>query len=115
MQTGPGAGAYSAAKAGVASLTEHLSLELGPSGMRVNCIAPGFIDGGISAPLFADPRVRALRDSGVPLRRLGTVKDVTNAVVWLASDEAGYITGHQLMIDGGVAHSVLMQLPRKVG
>lgn len=114
LSPGPNAGAYPAAKAGVASLTEHLSLELGPSGVRVNCVAPGFIDGGMSAPLFADPRVRALRGGGVPLRRLGTVEDVANAVLWLASDEAGYITGHQLAIDGGVAHSVLMQLPRKV-
>jgi NAD(P)-dependent dehydrogenase (short-subunit alcohol dehydrogenase family) len=114
VQPGPGAGAYPAAKAGVANLTEHLALELGPSGVRVNCVAPGFIDGGMSAPLFADPRVRALRGSGVPLRKLGTVEDVANAVVWLASDEAAYITGHQLVIDGGVAHSVLMQLPRHV-
>jgi NAD(P)-dependent dehydrogenase (short-subunit alcohol dehydrogenase family) len=114
VQPGPGAGAYPAAKAGVANLTEHLALELGPSGVRVNCVAPGFIDGGMSAPLFADPRVRALRGSGVPLRKLGTVEDVANAVMWLASDEAAYITGHQLVIDGGVAHSVLMQLPRHV-
>lgn len=112
LTPGPGAGAYPAAKAGVASLTEHLSLELGPQGVRVNCVAPGFIDGGMSAPIFADPKVRALRGGGVPLRRLGSVEDVANAVLWLASDEAGYITGHQLVVDGGVAHSVLMQLPR---
>ena len=114
LTPGPGAGAYPAAKAGVASLTEHLSLELGPQGVRVNCVAPGFIDGGMSAPIFADPKVRALRGGGVPLRRLGSVEDVANAVLWLASDEAGYITGHQLVVDGGVAHSVLMQLPRNV-
>lgn len=66
----------------------------------------------MSAPVYADPRVRALRGSGVPLRKLGSVEDVANAVVWLASDEAAYITGHQLVIDGGVVHSVLMQLPR---
>ena len=112
LTPGPGAGAYPAAKAGVASLTEHLSLELGPQGVRVNCVAPGFIDGGMSAPIFADPKVRALRGGGVPLRRLGSVEDVANAVLWLASDEAGYITGHQLVVDGGEAHSVLMQLPR---
>ncbi len=111
---GPGSGAYPAAKAGVAKLTEHLSLELGPSGIRVNCVAPGFIDGGMSAPIYADPRVRQLRGGAVPLRKLGSVEDVANAVIWLASDEAAYITGHQLVIDGGVAHSVLLQLPRKV-
>lgn len=112
LQPGPGAGAYPAAKAAVANLTEQLALELGPMGVRVNSVAPGFIDGGMSAPVYADPRVRALRGSGVPLRKLGSVEDVANAVVWLASDEAAYITGHQLVIDGGVVHSVLMQLPR---
>jgi NAD(P)-dependent dehydrogenase (short-subunit alcohol dehydrogenase family) len=111
---GPGAGAYPAAKAGVAKLTEHLSLELGPSGIRVNCVAPGFIDGGMSAPVYADPRVRQLRGSAVPLRRLGLVEEVAKAVMWLASDDASYVTGHQLVVDGGVAHSVLLQLPRKV-
>lgn len=111
---GPGAGAYPAAKAGVAKLTEHLSLELGPHGIRVNCVAPGFIDGGMSAPVYADPRVRQLRGGAVPLRRLGRVEEVAQAVMWLASDESSYVTGHQLVVDGGVAHSVLLQLPRRI-
>lgn len=111
---GPGSGGYPAAKAGVAKLTEHLSLELGPHGIRVNCVAPGFIDGGMSAPIYADPRVRQLRGGAVPLRRLGRVEEVAEAVMWLASDESAYVTGHQLVIDGGVAHSVLLQLPRRV-
>ncbi|MCZ8133309.1 MAG: SDR family NAD(P)-dependent oxidoreductase [Steroidobacteraceae bacterium] len=111
---GPGAGAYPATKAAVANLTEHLSLELGPLGIRVNCVAPGFIDAGMSAPIYADPKVRALRGGAVPLRSLGSAEDVANAVIWLASDEAAYVTGHQLVVDGGVAHSVLLQLPRKV-
>lgn len=111
---GPGSGGYPAAKAGIAKLTEHMSLEVGPLGIRVNCVAPGFIDGGMSAPIYADPKVRALRGGAVPLRRLGTIEDIANAVLWLASDEAAYITGHQLVVDGGVAHSVLLQLPRKV-
>jgi NAD(P)-dependent dehydrogenase (short-subunit alcohol dehydrogenase family) len=111
---GPGSGGYPAAKAGIAKLTEHMSLEVGPLGIRVNCVAPGFIDGGMSAPIYADPKVRALRGGAVPLKRLGTIEDIANAVMWLASDEAAYITGHQLVVDGGVAHSVLLQLPRKV-
>jgi NAD(P)-dependent dehydrogenase (short-subunit alcohol dehydrogenase family) len=111
---GPGAGAYPAAKAAVAKLTEHFSLELGACGIRVNCVAPGFIDGGMSAPIYADERVRSLRGGAVPLKRLGTVQDVAHCVMWLASDEAAYVTGHQLVVDGGVAHSVLLQLPRKV-
>lgn len=111
---GPGSGAYPASKAGVAKLTEQLSLEVGTLGVRVNCVAPGFIDGGMSAPFYADPRVRALRGGAVPLRRLGTVEDIANAVYWLASDESSYVNGHQLVVDGGVAHSVLLQLPRSV-
>jgi NAD(P)-dependent dehydrogenase (short-subunit alcohol dehydrogenase family) len=113
LSPGPGAGAYPATKAAVANLTEHFALELGPAGIRVNCVAPGFIDGGMSAPIYADARVRQSRGGAVPLRRLGDVEDIANAVVWLASDEAKYVNGHQLVVDGGVAHSVLMQLPRR--
>jgi NAD(P)-dependent dehydrogenase (short-subunit alcohol dehydrogenase family) len=109
---GPGSGGYPASKAAVAKLTEHLSLELGPQGIRVNCVAPGFIDGGMSTPIYADERIRRLRGSAVPLKRLGTVDDIANAILWLASDEAAYVTGQQITVDGGVAHSVLMQLPR---
>jgi short-subunit dehydrogenase len=109
---GPGSGGYPAAKAGIAKLTEHLAIELGPLGIRVNSVAPGFIDGGMSAPIYADPRVRASRGGAVPIRRLGTVDDVANAVMWLASDQASYVTGHQLLVDGGVAPSVLAHLPR---
>jgi NAD(P)-dependent dehydrogenase (short-subunit alcohol dehydrogenase family) len=114
LSPGPGSGAYPATKAAVAKLTEHLALELGASGIRVNCVAPGFIDGGMSAPIYADQRVRELRGGAVPLRRLGEPDDIANAVMFLASDEARYITGHQLVVDGGVSRSVLMQLPRKV-
>jgi NAD(P)-dependent dehydrogenase (short-subunit alcohol dehydrogenase family) len=111
---GPNTGSYAAAKAGIVKLTEQMSLELGPSGVRVNSVAPGFIDGGMSAPIYADPAVRALRGGATPLRRLGTVDDIANAVLWLASEQSSYITGHQLVVDGGVAHSVLLQLPRKL-
>lgn len=114
LSPGPGSGAYPASKAAVAKLTEHFALELGPHGIRVNCIAPGFIDGGMSAPIYADKRVRELRGGAVPLRGLGQVEDIANAMLWLASDEARYVTGHQLVVDGGVSCSVLMQLPRQV-
>jgi NAD(P)-dependent dehydrogenase (short-subunit alcohol dehydrogenase family) len=114
VHPGPGSGAYPASKAAVGKLTEHLSLELGAQGIRVNCVAPGFIDGGMSAPIYADARVRQLRGGAVPLKRLGTVDDIANTILWLASDEASYITGQQIVVDGGVANSVLLQLPRAV-
>lgn len=109
---GPGSGAYPATKAGVVSLTQHMSLEWGPAGLRVNAIAPGFIDAGMSAPIYADPKVRNLRGGAVPQRRLGHADDIANAVLFLASDQASYINGHELVVDGGVVNSVLMQLPR---
>lgn len=109
---GPGSGAYPAAKAGLAALTEHMALEWGPLGLRVNCVAPGFIDAGMSAPIYANPKIRASRGGAVPLRRLGTADEVAEAVMFLASDAASYVNGHQLVVDGGVCHSVLLQLPR---
>ena len=110
---GPNAGAYPATKAAIARLTEHFAVELGPLGVRVNCVAPGFIDGGMSAPIFADPKVRVLRGSGVPLRGLGHVDDVANAVSFLVSDAARYINAHQLVVDGGVVANLLALLPRE--
>jgi NAD(P)-dependent dehydrogenase (short-subunit alcohol dehydrogenase family) len=112
MATGTNAGAYPAAKAGVAKLTEQMALEWGPQGIRVNAIAPGFIDGGMSAEFFKDPKIRARRGNAVPLRRLGTPEDVARAVLFLGSDAAAYISGQHLAVDGGVVNSVLQQLPR---
>lgn len=112
VHPGPGAGAYPASKAAVASLTQHMSLEWGPQGLRVNAIAPGFIDAGMSAPIYADTKVRKLRGGAVPQRRLGVADDIANAVLFLASDQAGYVNGHELVVDGGVVNSVLLQLPR---
>jgi NAD(P)-dependent dehydrogenase (short-subunit alcohol dehydrogenase family) len=109
---GPGAGAYPATKAAVVSLTQQMSLEWAGSGLRVNAVAPGFIDAGMSAPIYANPRVRELRGSAVPQQRLGTAQDVASAVLFLCSEQASYINGHELIVDGGVVNSVLSRLPR---
>lgn len=114
ITTGPGTGSYPASKAGLAKLTEMMALEWGPSGVRANAVAPGFIDAGISTPFYADPEVRALRGEAVPSKRLGLAEDIANAVSFLASDKAGYINGHHLVVDGGVSVSLLTQLPRAV-
>ncbi len=114
LTAGPGAGGYPAAKAGLAKLTEQMALEWGQFGIRANSIAPGFIDGGLSKPFYADQKVRALRGSAVPIRRLGLCEDIANAVAFLASAKAAYINGHQLVVDGGVVPSLLMQLPREL-
>jgi NAD(P)-dependent dehydrogenase (short-subunit alcohol dehydrogenase family) len=65
----------------------------------------------MSAPFYADPSIHEQRASRVPMRRLGVADDIAAAVLFLSSDEASYINGHQLVVDGGVVHSLLAQLP----
>jgi len=108
----PSVGTYGATKAALQSLTQLWANEWGPHGVRVNAIAPGFIDAGMSKPIFENPRVREVRSGGVPLRSIGTADDIAGALLFLDSKDAGYITGHELVVDGGVINSVLMHLPR---
>ena len=109
---GPNAGAYAATKAGIMMLTQQMALEWSRHGIRVNCVAPGLIDGGMSAPIHADPQLRAERELAIPRGRLGTTADIARAVLWLASDGADYVTGQTLLVDGGVTMSILSHLPR---
>lgn len=90
---------YSAAKAGVIGLTKALAKELGPSGIRVNCVAPGVIKTDMLKS-FSDDELKDLAES-IPLCRLGTPEDVAEAVLFLASDKASFITGQTLSVDGG--------------
>lgn len=92
---------YSAAKAGVIGLTKAAARELAMRGVTVNAIAPGLIDVGMTTSLKEDVKARLL--AGVPLGRLGNAEEVAAACVFLASDEAGYITGQVLCVDGGLA------------
>lgn len=110
---GPGAGAYPAAKSGLLQMMRQFAVEYGALGIRANTVAPGFIDGGMSAPIYADPKVRASRSRGVPLGRLGTPADVAATVLFLDSPGASYITGQDIVVDGGVTHAVLRNLPRE--
>lgn len=108
----PGIGLYGGTKAAMACMTQAMALEWGSRGIRVNAIAPGFIDAGMSRPIYENPRARAVRSGGVPLRRLGEASDIVEAVLFLDSEGAAYIHGHELVVDGGVINSVLAQLPR---
>lgn len=109
---GPNAGAYGATKAGIARLTQQMALEWGPLGIRANAVAPGLIDAGMSEPIYADDDVRRRRAERVPLGRLGTADDVARVVLFLLSDDAAYVTGTELLVDGGVTPSVISTLPR---
>ncbi len=91
---------YAAAKAGVAGLTRALARELGPRSITVNCIAPGFIATDMTDAL-TDAQKTALLGV-IPLARLGSPEDVAHAVTFLASREAGYITGAELHVNGGM-------------
>ena len=109
---GPNAGAYGATKAGVARLTQQMALEWGPHGIRANAVAPGLIDAGMSEPIYADPDIRQRRSDRVPLGRLGRSDDVAAVVLFLLSEAAGYVTGTEVLVDGGVTMSVISTLPR---
>jgi NAD(P)-dependent dehydrogenase (short-subunit alcohol dehydrogenase family) len=109
---GPNAGAYGSTKAAIALLTQQAALEWGRTGIRVNAVAPGLIDAGMSEPIYADPATRHARESRVPLGRLGVGEDVARAVLFLASDAASYITGQNILVDGGVTMSMIANLPR---
>ena len=108
---GPRSGAYGPTKAAISLLTQQMALEWAPS-IRVNAVAPGLVDAGMSQPIYADADARRARAARVPLGRLGTESDVVDVVLWLASDEARYVTGQTLLVDGGVTMSVLTTLPR---
>ena len=91
---------YSAAKAAVIGLTKALAKEVGPSDVRVNCVCPGVIDTDMNAELDEATRA-ALRDE-TPLERIGTPEDVARAVAYLCSEEASFITGQILGVNGGM-------------
>ncbi len=96
----PGQANYAAAKAGVAGLTRALARELGSRGITVNCVAPGFIDTDMTKSL-TDEQQAGLK-AQIPLGRLGQPEDVAEAVAFLASPQASYITGTELHVNGGM-------------
>ena len=91
---------YSAAKAGVIGLTRALAKELGPSGIRVNCVAPGVIDTDMNRHLSQED-LAALGEE-TPLGRIGMPEEVAEAILFLAGEKAGFITGQVLSVDGGM-------------
>jgi len=108
----PYAGGYSSSKAGLIMLTQQMALEWAPFGIRVNAVAPGLIDAGMSEPIYADQEVRELRSAKVPLNRLGSAEDIASAVIYAISDGASYLTGQTLVIDGGISVATLGALAR---
>jgi NAD(P)-dependent dehydrogenase (short-subunit alcohol dehydrogenase family) len=98
---GPNRTAYCASKHGVEGLTKAMAIELAPRGVRVNAVAPTYIETPMTRVFFADPEVRVEAVRGIPLGRVGQVDDVVGAVVYLASPAASLVTGASLLVDGG--------------
>jgi NAD(P)-dependent dehydrogenase (short-subunit alcohol dehydrogenase family) len=100
-----GALLYAAVKAGVDGLTRSASVELGPRGIRVNAIAPSTVaTEGVMAIL--SPEQLEKRISQTPMGRLGTVDDIAQTALWLASERSGFVTGQSLAVDGGIGHTL---------
>jgi NAD(P)-dependent dehydrogenase (short-subunit alcohol dehydrogenase family) len=96
-----GASVYVGSKHAVEGITKSVALEIVKSGIRVNGVAPGPIDTGMLTRFTGTPENKAALKAGVPMGRLGLSEDVANAIVFIASDEASFITGHILNVDGG--------------
>jgi 3-oxoacyl-[acyl-carrier protein] reductase len=95
-----GQAAYSASKAGLIGLTKSVARELASRNIRVNAVSPGFIETDMTARISGETRARMVED--IPLSRLGAASEIAHAVVFLASDEASYITGEVLRVNGGM-------------
>ena len=91
---------YAASKAGIIGLTKSLAKELAARGVRVNAVAPGFVETDMTADLADEIKSRAIE--AIPLGRMGATEDIARAVAFLASDDASYITGQTLVVDGGM-------------
>ena len=97
----PDLGAYSAAKGAIVALTKVLALELAPAGVTVNAVAPGAIDTPLNTDAYT-PEVRRTYEQRIALGRIGTAGEVADVVLFLASDAARYVTGQELVVDGGL-------------
>lgn len=92
---------YCATKHAVEGMTKAMAVELAPQGIRVNAVAPTFIETPMVRPMLDDPAFEDYVLRRIPLGRVGQVEDVANAVLYLASDASGLVTGHSLLVDGG--------------
>lgn len=108
----PRSGAYSASKAAVAMLSRQIALEWGPHGIRSNIVSPGMVRTPMSEAFYLAPGVAEARAAMAPLRRVAGPQDIADAVVYLASARAGYVTGAEILVDGGLDQMIMELTPR---
>lgn len=118
LRAGAGGPAYSASKAGVINLVQTAAQQLSGSGIRVNAVCPGLIETGMTQGLYEAARAKRREDmigQLNPLKRGSEPVEIARAIAFLASDEASYVNGHALVVDGGLSSSHPFATPRKLG
>ena len=107
-QPQPGAAAYAASKGGVNAFSRAIALEYAHLGVRSNTVSPGWMDTAMSKPVLSRPELRERVEGGIPLKRVASPDEVAAAVHWLISRDSSYLTGQELVIDGGVSVSAFV-------
>jgi len=111
-QPQPFSGAYSVSKAGIVMLSRQIALEWGRHGIRSNVVSPGLVLTPMSQGFYADPELKRQREAAVPQGRIGRPEDIADAVLFLASDRAGYVNGDEITVDGGFTRGLMSLIPR---
>jgi NAD(P)-dependent dehydrogenase (short-subunit alcohol dehydrogenase family) len=104
-------GPYAASKAALITLCQQMAHEWGPDGVRVNCVAPGITRTPNAADVYADPELAAARAAIVPLGRVADPSEMAGAIAFLLGPDASYVTGQNIVVDGGFAASVMTTVP----
>ena len=107
----PPGGAYSSSKAAALMLAKQMAVEWGPDGIRINTVSPGMTLTPMTHSAYTQPGVMAQRESRIPLRRIGQPEDIAKAVAFLMSPEANYITGADIVVDGGLTQTLMAYNP----
>lgn len=105
-------GAYSVSKAGVLMLSKQLAFELGPQGIRSNTVSPGLVRTPLTEAYYLVGDVAQRRDQAIPIRRVAKPDDIADVVTFLASDRARYVTGADIVADGGFTQTLMSTIPR---
>jgi NAD(P)-dependent dehydrogenase (short-subunit alcohol dehydrogenase family) len=111
-QPQPASGAYSASKAAILMLSRQLAYEWGPNGIRSNTLSPGLIRTPLSEAFYQDEDVKLRREAIIPARRIATPEDMADVALFLASRRSSYVSGQDIVVDGGLSQALMGLVPR---